>query len=264
MPSPLFGHRHLLAELTRRDIQSRYRSSLLGMAWPVLQPLLMLSVYTLIFSEVFKARWPGVQETGSRFDVAIVIFTGMIVHAFVAECATRGPTLITSNPNYVKKVIFPLEILPWVTLGSALFQALVCFAILFAFILASTAALPWTVLFVPLVLAPLALGCLGLMWLLAAAGAYVRDIEQAMAFVVTLLLFLSPVFYPLSVLPEGFRAIVAANPLTFFIEQVRLVALWGQPPSWAGLAAATALGAALAVWARGWFERARGGFGDVV
>ena len=263
MPFSLLSHRNLILELTRRDIEARYRASMLGLAWTFLQPLLMLTVFTLVFAEIFQARWPGV-EAGGRLDVAVVIFTGMIIHGFVAECLTRAPTLITGNPNYVKKVIFPLEVLPFVAMGSAALQALACFLILAVFILFSAASLSWTALLLPLVLLPLALLCLGLMWLLAAAGAYLRDVDQAMSFIVTLLLFLSPILYPLSALPEGLQAVVAANPLTFFIEEARAVLLWGRPPFWAGLAVATVAAALFALWARRWFERAKGGFADVI
>ena len=158
----------------------------------------------------------------------------------------------------------PIDVLPLVALGSAALQAFVCFLILAVFMFFSAATLAWTALLLPLVLLPLALLCLGLMWVLAAAGAYLRDIDQAMSFIVTLLLFLSPVLYPLSALPEGLQAVVAANPLTFFIEEARAVLLWGRSPSWAGLAAATAAAALFALWARSWFERAKGGFADVI
>lgn len=263
MLKSLTTHRWLIWELTRRDVQSRYRGSILGMAWPLIQPLLLLLVYTFVFSEVFKARWPGV-NAGSNLDAAVAIFTGMIVHGLLAECLTRGPTLVTSNPDFVKRSVFPVGILAWMALGTALFQAAICLLVLLAFLAFSSIGLHWTALCLPLVLAPLALFCLGLLWLLAALGAYVRDVGQVSSFFASLLLFASPVFFPLDSLPEPFRTVVAANPLTFFIEESRKVLLWGQPPSWAGLAIALAAGLAFAWWASRWFESVRGGFDDVL
>jgi lipopolysaccharide transport system permease protein len=259
----LAANRWLILELTRRDIQSRYRGSVLGMAWPLIQPLLMLLVYTFIFSEVFKARWPG-GNTGSNLDAAVAIFTGMIVHGLLAECLTKGPTLVTSNPEFVKKSVFPVGVLAWVALGSAAFQAVVCLLVLAVFLAASSIGLHLTAIYIPLVLAPLALFALGSLWVLAALGAYIRDIGQISTFLASLLLFTSPVFFPLNSLPEAFRAAVAANPLTFFIEESRKVLLWGQAPSWVALAVYLVVGMAFALWAHRWFESVRGGFDDVL
>lgn len=263
MLKALSTHRWLVWELTRRDIQSRYRGSVLGMAWPLIQPLLMLLVYTFIFAEVFKARWPG-SGTGSNLDAAVAIFTGMIVHGFLAESLTRGPTLVTSNPDFVKRSVFPVGILAWVALGSAAFQAAVCLVVLAAFLAVSSVGLHWTALYLPLVLAPLVLFALATLWVLAALGAYIRDVGQVSTFVASLLLFTSPVFFPLASLPERFRAVVAANPLTFFIEESRKVLLWGEAPSWPGLALYLAAGLAIALWAHRWFESVRAGFDDVL
>ena len=263
MLKALVAHRWLVWELTRQDVQARYRGSVLGMAWPLLQPLLMLLVYTFIFSAVFKARWPGA-ATGSNLDAAVAIFTGMIVHGFLSESLTRGPTLITSNPDFVKRSVFPVGILSWVALGTATFQAAVCLLVLAAFLAASSIGLQWTILYLPLVMAPLALFALGILWLLAALGAYAKDVGQVSSFLSSLLLFTSPVFFPLASLPEGFREVVAANPLTFFIEESRKVVLWGEAPSWLALSLYLVAGLAFAVWASRWFESVRGGFDDVL
>jgi len=260
---PLFEHRHLVLELSRRDVESRYRGSFLGMAWPVIQPLLMLAVYTFVFTEVFKARWPGAGES-SRVEAAVMIFAGMIVHGFFAECIVRAPSLLTANVNYVKKVVFPLQILPWVALNAALFHAGLCLAVLLGWVLATGRGMPWTVVFLPLVAAPFVFLTIGCMWLLTALGAYLRDLGQLMTFLATLLLFTSPVLYPVDALSGPFRAVVVLNPLTFFIEATRGVLLLGQAPHWGALALWGAGSLVFAWLALRWFESARGGFGDVV
>jgi lipopolysaccharide transport system permease protein len=259
----LLEHRHLVLELSRRDIESRYRGSLLGMAWPVLQPLLLLAVYTFVFTEVFKARWPGVGES-ARVDVAVMIFAGMIVHGFFAECIVRAPSLLTGNANYVKKVVFPLQILPWVALNAALFHAALCLAVLLAWVVLSGRGVPWTAVLLPLVAAPFVIFTIGCMWLLTALGAYLRDLGQLMTFVATLLMFASPVLYPVDSLPVNFRAAVGLNPLTFFIEATRATVLLGRGPPWGELALWCAGSFVFAWLALCWFESARGGFGDVV
>lgn len=263
MLTSLAKHRWLILELVRRDIHSRYRGSALGLAWPLIQPLLMLAVFTFIFSEVFKARWPGAQAV-TNLDAAMAIFTGMIVHGFLADCLTQGPTLVTSNPDFVKRSVFPVEVLAWAALGTNLFHTSLCLAVLVAFLALSSVGIHATIVLLPLVLAPLAVFGVGLMWLLAALGAYLRDFAQATAFLSSLLLFTSPVFYPLESLPEGFRAVVAANPLTFFIEEARKVVLWGEAPSWGGLVISMAVATAFALWASRWFESVRTGFDDVL
>jgi lipopolysaccharide transport system permease protein len=258
----LWINRELIAQLTRREVLSRYRGSILGLAWSFFNPLLMLVVYTFVFSVVFKARWGSGDE--SKADFAIVLFAGLIIHGLFAECVNRAPGLILANVNYVKKVVFPLEILPWVAAGSALFHSAVSIAVLLAAQLIFQHTLAWTVVFLPIVLAPLLLSTMGLAWFLASIGVYVRDIGQAIGIFTMVLLFLSPVFYPVDALPENYRILLLLNPLTPVIGDARRVLIWGQAPDWAGLmlyAAASFAVAWLGFW---WFQRTRRGFADVV
>jgi len=255
-------HRTLLWQLTLREVAGRYRGSLVGLLWSFFNPLLMLLVYTFVFSVVFRARWPGAEE--SRLDFAILAFCGMIVHGLFAECVNRAPTLVLGNPNLVKKVVFPLEILPWSVLGSALFHAAVSLLVLLGFIVLARHALPWTVVLFPLVLAPYVLFIAGVSWWLASIGVYVRDVAHTTALATMVLLFLSPVFYPVSALPEGYRLLFHLNPLTFVIEQAREVLIFGRAPHWAGLAAYTVFGLAAAWAGLHWFQRTRKGFADVL
>jgi lipopolysaccharide transport system permease protein len=255
-------HRTLLWQLALREVAGRYRGSLVGLLWSFFNPLLMLLVYTFVFSVVFRARWPGVGE--GRLEFAILAFCGMIVHGLFAECVNRAPTLVLGNPNLVKKVVFPLEILPWSVIGSALFHTAVSLGVLLGFVALARGGVPWTVLYFPLVLAPYVLFIAGVSWWLASIGVYVRDVAHTTGLATTVLLFLSPVFYPVSALPEAYRPLLHLNPLTFVIEQAREVLIGGRAPHWAGLAAYALFGLAAAWAGLYWFQRTRKGFADVL
>ncbi|MCK7576295.1 MAG: ABC transporter permease [Chromatiales bacterium] len=256
-------HRTLIAQLTRRDVSGRYRGSLLGLAWSFIHPLLLLLVYSFVFSVVFKARWDGpAQDSHAAFS--LILFTGLILHGLFAEVANRAPRLILENASYVKRVVFPLEILPWVTLGSALFHLSISLLILLAGQLLLTHSLPPTALLLPLILAPLLLITIGCAWFLAAIGVYLRDIGQAIGLLTTVMLFLSPTFYPLTALPEPGRTLLYLNPLTFIIEESRQVLLFGQLPDWGGLLIYVLISLFIAWGGFWWFQRTRRGFADVV
>ncbi len=258
----LWDNRELIMQLTRREVLSRYRGSILGLAWSFFNPLVMLVLYTFVFSVVFKARWGPGDE--SKADFAIVLFAGLIIHGLFAECVNRAPSLILANANYVKKVVFPLEILPWVAAGSALFHSAVSTAVLLAAQLAFQHALAWTVVFLPIVLVPLLLATMGLAWFLSSIGVYVRDIGQTIGIFTTVLLFLSPVFYPVDALPENYRILLLLNPLTPVIGDARRVLIWGEAPDWAGSMLYSAASFAVAWLGFWWFQRTRRGFADVV
>lgn len=256
-------HRALISQLTKREIVGRYRGSVLGVAWSFLNPILMLAVYTFVFSVVFKARWGiGSEETKSTF--AIVLFVGLIVHGLFAEVTNRAPGLVLSNVSYVKRVVFPLEVLPWVTMGSALFHTgISLFVLLLAQVLLTQQFHLTSILF-PLLLLPLLLSTMGLAWFLAATGVYLRDIGHVVGIATTVLLFLAPVFYPLAALPERYRPLLYLNPLTFVIEEGRRVLLSGELPNWSGWAAYLGVSLILAWAGFSWFQKARKGFADVL
>lgn len=261
--SVAWGSRQLLVQMTRREVVGRYQGSLFGMAWSFFHPILMLCVYTLVFSGIFKMRWNSATET-STTSFALVLFAGLLVHALFSECLSRAPGLIVGNPSYVKKVVFPLEILPMVTMGAALFHAGVSLVVLLLAHLLFIGLPPWTVVFFPVVLAPLLLLTLGLSWMLAAIGVYVRDVSQIVGVAMSVLLFLSPVFFPISAIPERFRWMIMLNPLTLIIEQGRDVLLWGRLPNFPALGIYAVLGAAIC-WLGYWgFEKSRRGFADVL
>lgn len=258
----LWQSRSLIRQMIKRDVVGRYRGSVLGIVWSFFNPVFMLAVYTFVFSVVFQARWGG--GTGDKSEFAILIFSGMIVHGLFGECVTRAPGLILSNANYVKKVVFPLQILPVVTLGAALFHTLISFCVLLLFYLLTQAHLNWTIVYLPLVILPYLLLILGLSWFLAATGVFLRDVGQTTGILVTVLMFLGPVFYPVTALPEEFRPLLFLNPLTFIIEQTREVLIWGHPPDWAGLGLYLLAGASVAWAGLFWFQKTRKGFADVL
>lgn len=259
----LWRNRPLITQLTKREVIGRYRGSVMGLAWSFFNPLLMLGVYTFVFSVIFKARW-GIGGEESKTQFAVVLFVGMIVHGLFAEVLNRASGLILSNVNYVKKVVFPLEVLPVVSMGAALFHCAASLAVLLIAFVIFNGYLQWTALLIPLVLLPLVVLTLGLAWIIASLGVFVRDIGQAMGMVTTVMMFLSPVFFPVTALPEKYRPFIMANPLTFIIEQAREVLIWGRFPDWTGLALYT-LATTTVAWAGyAWFQKTRKGFADVL
>lgn len=259
----LWRNRQLIAQMTEREVVGRYKGSVMGMAWSFFNPVFMLVVYTFVFSVIFKSRWgTGGEESKTQF--AVVLFVGMIVHGLFAEVLNRAPSLILSNVNYVKKVVFPLEILPVIAMGATLFHSLISLGVLLAAFLLFNGYLHWTAVFTPLVLLPLVILTLGLAWMLASLGVFLRDVGQTIGIFTTVMMFLSPVFYPVTALPEEFRPWLMANPLTFIIGQAREVLIWGRLPDWAGLGIYT-LAATVVAWAGfAWFQKTRKGFADVL
>lgn len=258
----LYRHRALILQMVKREVVGRYRGSFLGLLWSFVNPVLMLSIYTFVFSMVFKSRWG--QGNEDNFEFALVLFAGLIVFNLFSECLSRAPSLILTNVNYVKKVIFPLEILPVVTLGSSLFHAGVNLAVLLIF-LAATGHIPaWTSLLLPIVIAPLMLLILGLSWLLASIGVFVRDVGQFVGMILTVLMFLSPIFYPISALPEEVQGYLFLNPLALPIEQARDVLIWGTTPDWGALGIYFGFTLVTAWAGLFWFEKTRKGFADVL
>jgi lipopolysaccharide transport system permease protein len=249
-------------QMTKREVIGRYRGSVMGLTWSFFNPVLMLAVYTFVFSEIFSARWVGV-DTG-KGGFAILLFVGMIVHGLFAECANRAPSLVMTNSNYVKKVVFPLEILPVITLGSALFHSCISLLVLVAAQLLILNTLYWTALLFPLILLPLIFGTLGICWLLASLGVYLRDVGQVITVLTTVLLFLSPVLYPMAALPEAYRPWLQLNPLTYIIEESRNVLLFGGTPDWSDWGVALLISLVIAVIGFWFFQKTRKGFADVI
>ena len=263
MASSLWCNRQLIRRLSRREVVGRYQGSIMGILWSFLNPLFMLVVYTFVFSVVFKARW-GVGEDETKFQFAVVLFAGLIVHGLFSEVLNRAPNLILSNVNYVKKVLFPLEILPGIAMGAALFHSTISLTVLLAASVIFNGYLQWTAILIPLVLFPLVILTLGLAWVLASLGVFLRDVGQTINIITLVLLFLSPIFYPLTALPIEFQPLIMVNPLTFIIEQTRNVLIWGHLPDWIGLGIYTMFAIGVAWLGFAWFQKTRKGFADVL
>lgn len=265
-PLALFGtvpdYASLLWQFARRDITGRYRGSMIGFGWAVLNPLLLLAIYTFVFSIVLQLRWDG--PVADRVDFALVIYAGMIVHGFFAECLTRAPSLILDNRNLVKRVVFPLEVLPWTVLVVAAFHFAVGVILIAAVALAKSGTLPLSALSLPVIVLPLALAALGFVYAFSALGVYLRDLGQLVGFIAMMLLFMSPVFYPVSAVPPAWRWIIAINPIATFIEETRGALLFGVWPRSVPLAAMWCVGLATASLGFFWFQRTRKGFADVL
>lgn len=255
-----WDNRSLVNQMARREIALRYRGSLIGFLWAVINPMLLLGVYTFVFGVILKAGGDG-----GIADFALMLFAGLIVFQLFSECVTQATTIIMSNVNFVKKVIFPLEILPWITLCVSLFHAAISMAVLVFFYLVVNQSLNWTVVFVPVVIVPLLLFTLGFSWFLASIGTYIRDATHVVSLMTMVMMFMTPIFYPLSVVPEFLRPIyLYVNPLTFIVIQVRDVVLFGQMPNWPVYGISFAASFIIAWLGLAWFQMTRGGFSDVL
>lgn len=259
----LADNRRLIARMAWREIVARYRGSFGGFLWAIATPILMLLVYTFVFSVVFNARWGEAAES-SRTQFALVLFAGLLVHGLLAEVLNAAPALVGAHANYVKKVVFPLEVLPIIQLCVALFQFGMGVLVLLLGLWFFQGTLPATAPLLVLVLVPLCLLILGLAWILAALGVYVRDVAQFTQVLTTVLLFVSPVFFPVSAIPEEFQPFMHWNPLTFLIGQAREVLVWARLPDFGGLLLYTLAALAVAWLGYAWFQATRKGFADVL
>lgn len=260
--SALGPYRSLVWELARREVLGRYRGASFGLLWSLISPFLLLCIYTFAFGTVMGGRWPEIQSGQASF--AIVLFAGLIVHGFLAECLNRSPELVVGNPNFVKRVIFPLEILPWPMVLSALFHALMNVVVFLVLRLAMDGDFTWTFVLLPVVMFPLVVLALGISWFLAALAVYFRDVRQVTGVLSMALLFLSSAMMPVASVPESYRWVFVFNPLTFIIDQARAVLLWGTMPDWAGLGAYLLVATAVLVLGWSWFRATRKGFADVL
>jgi lipopolysaccharide transport system permease protein len=259
----LWRHRELIVQFTRREVEGRYRGSFLGIFWSLAQPLFMLTVYTVVFGVVFQSRWPQARSE-SLAEFALTVFAGLISYNLFSECVGRAAGLIVAVPNYVKKVVFPLETLPVSVLGAALFHMLVSVVVLLAAALALLGSLPWTIVLLPVVVLPLIFLSLGAMWLLASLGVYVRDIGQLAGIALQALFFFTPILYAIDIIPEPLRTVILYNPLAPIAENFRRVLLWGTLPSFPGLGLWLIATGAFMVAGYAWFMQTKKGFADVL
>jgi len=262
IPVSIVEHRFVIGQLAKRAILGRYRGTVLGLLWSLITPLLLLAVYTFVFGTILQVRW--VSQSGGNAEFAAILFSGMLVHGILAECLTQASTLIVSNPQYVKKVVFPLEALPWVTVISAFFQGVISTGILLAYLFFVQGSIPWTAVLFPIPLFVLAFVCIAVGWLISATAVYLKDIAQMMGLLSTVLFFMAPILYPKTALPAEFQILLYLNPLTYIIEQFRAVVLWGELPNWNGLGLYGVASVVVAWASLAWFQKTRRGFADVL
>jgi lipopolysaccharide transport system permease protein len=258
----LWRNRELIKASAKREVQGRYRGSVMGILWSFFNPLIMLTVYTIIFSVIFEARWGS--NTSSKTEFAIILFAGLIMFNLFSECVNRAPFLITSNVNYVKKIVFPLEILPFITMLSALFHALISVGVWFIAYGLFFGTPQATALMLPLIALPFMMFILGLCWGLASLGVYLRDVSQILGIIISVLMFMSPIFYPASALPEDYRQLIYLNPLTPVIEMTRDVLYWGKMPGFKLLCLYWIATGFIGWLGFAWFQKTRQGFSDVL
>lgn len=255
-------HFALVAQMAKRDVAGRYRGSFAGLFWSFFNPLLMLVIYTFVFGVIFKARWPG--QASGHLAFAVILFAGLNINTLFTECANRATTLIIENTNFVKRVVFPLEILSWSVLGAALFHLMISTAALLIIELIAKGGIPWTVVLFPVVIALFMPFVAGTIWLLSSLGVFLRDLKQAIMIVTTALMFLAPIMYPMTTIPDRFRWVMYLNPLTVIALASQDVLVFGRMPTWHHLII-YALASCLFAWVSfAWFEKTRKGFADVV
>lgn len=258
----IWTHRHLVSLLIGRNVEASFRGSVLGKAWTALVPLLRLAVYTTVLGFILRVKWPGHHNT--PLETALLYFVGLTLYDFFMEAINTAPGLMLENVNFVKKVVFPLEILPVAALGASLVRLCITSVILIIFFLFIRGLPPLASLSIPLVIAPYALVALGTVWFLSALGAYVRDLRQLIGVLALVMMYLSPIFFPLAVVPVSLRPVFYANPLAFPIESTRAALFAGQWPNWVALLVYAAVAWCFAAAGYYWFLRVKPGFADVV
>lgn len=253
---------YLLKQLVKRDVASRYKGSFLGIMWSFIIPILMLFVYTFVFSVVFKGRWSA--QSDNHLQFAMIIFSGITVFNFFSEVINRSPSLIIGNSNYVKKIVFPLELLSISAVLTAMVHAAISFVILFVGLLVFGGGIHYTILFLPLVLLPIILMTLGGSWFLSSLGVYIRDINHIIAVATSALMFLSPIFYSVDSVPDKLKGIYYLNPLSHTVEDMRSIVIWGKLPDFGWIGTGTVIGLIVLISGYYWFKKTRGGFADVL
>jgi len=262
MKNYLLVHRHLIIQLIKRETFSRYKGSYLGLLWTVLTPLLMLVVYTVVFSEIFQSRWHSDQT--NKLEFAIIVFCGLATFNIFSEVVSKSPSLILSNVNYVKKVVFPLEILSLVAIGAALVNAAINYSLIILFALLFMNTLNWTIVLLPFVLLPIILFSLGMSWFLSSLGVYLRDIGHVIGIIVQALMLLSPIFYSLDIIPNNLKWFYYINPIVYFVEDARKILIWGVIPDIGVYIIQVIIALLVCIFGLFWFIKTKKGFADVL
>ena len=268
--NPLLGvnivreHRDLLVQMLLRGIASRYRGSALGFIWSFAHPLVMLGVYTFVFGIVFKARWGVDVLEGNRAAFPLIMFCGMAVFNIFSESVNASTGAVVGNPSYVKKVVFPLELLPICNVLTGMVFGMAWFALLLVGMLVFFHYIPPTVFLLPLILVPLLFFTAGISFFTASLGVYLRDMQQLVGIITQILFFMTPIFYPIAVVPERLRWVLRLNPLSSLVEQARQVVLYGQLPDLAHFLLLLAVSLLVFQFGLAWFVKTKKGFADVM
>ena len=278
----ILANRFIVSSMVGRAIRDRYQRTVLGILWAFLSPLMLLLIYSLVFGLVFKVRFPppeastapeaaaGAEAAAAAVLAApdlpygLVLFSGLLMHMMISEVLQTAPSIIMENRSYVTKVIFPLEVLPVTVLATAVFQGLVSCVVLLVAEVVMVGTVPWTTVLFPIVWLPFVAMMLGISLIIASLGVFLRDIEQIVGFLSTVLLFGSPILFPAELMPEFMQTVMAFNPLTVVVTAFRDVALWGTMPNWADLGAYAGVSLAVLWFGAWWFARTRKGFADVL
>lgn len=258
----LWQHRELLWQFTVRNVELRHRGSHLGLVWSLLNPLLMLGLYVLVFGYIFGGTF-GIIPNETRVDYALGIFLGLTLFHFFAEVLGLAPTLIIGNPNFVKKVVFPLEILPASSVFGALFHLMISLALVFLSLLLFSQHIPASILWLPVIMVPLILIGLGVSWFISALGVFFRDISQVIQFISMALLWASGVFFSAQKYPAAW-AYLRYNPLLLAIDLSRDAALWARPLNFHHLIYLYASGLLTCYLGHLAFKRMKPAFADVI
>ncbi len=268
MVRSIWSHRELIRNFAARELVERHKGAMLGVAWNIMNPLLTLAVYTIVFGYIFGQRW-GKGNIPDQFDFPLTFFAGnALFHVFV-ECANRAPTMVSSRSNLVRKVVFPLEILPVTAVWAAFIQSLITLGLLLIVLLIATngAGLHWQIVYLPLVMLPLLMLSVGVSWALSAVGVFIRDLRHVVVVLTQLLMFMTPLFYKLderiSADHPVLRTIIADNPLSVIVESGRRVLLWGETPDWLALSWVTLFSAAVMLGGHFIFSAMRRSMADV-
>jgi len=261
--SHLWAHKELISKPSKKAVFVKYRGSLLGILWAFIQPVMMLAVYTFVFSVIFKAKW-GQGLDQDRLSFALALFVGILTFNIIGDTVNASPGLILGHVNFVKKVVFPLEILPVVKLIESVVFSLFGLLVLIVAKLISTHSLSFTLLLLPIVWVPVIFFALGWSYFLASLGVFIRDIGSITSVIVTMFFFLSPIFYPLSAVPESLRFYIRMNPIAVFVQDARRVVLWGQTPDWHWFAICLGISVIIFVLGFAWFMKSKKAFADVL
>ena len=257
------GHFALWRTLVQQELAVRYRGTLLGRAWPLLMPLLMLAIYGFVFGAVFRARWPGLAD-GDHLGFALNLFLGLLVHDLLAEAVGQAPSLFQRNSNFVRKIVFPLPVLVAVPLGTALVHMAVGLCLVCVVNAIWGTGWQWQALALPLILTPYIMMLYGISLALAALGVYLRDLNQIVSVLVLLVLFTGTVFYPRAMVPSVFAGVVGANPISWPTDALRAAILAGQMPEMAAIAAYMVSAILVLLLGAFLFRVLRPGFADVL